>query len=414
MNCKEFNDLLNKYLAGDLSPSEEETVQHHLEKCPACQQVLEMRLAKSELPNIKELKKEGESFSPSLEEKKQDRILFRAKYKHRFMTAFFVLLLFFVLQIAGTFLSSLFYNSGGENSRMYKAQKTAIILTEFNMPNVRLPIGMSSWPGFFSQAGWGHSNLQIKPYFAAKGVYALEKTIGKKTYPVGTLNLNYFFSLLNTRWNWENGSYENTLYFVHPQETKEDNSEPSRMQEKVWDALEILPEGTVAELALSFDRTYSLNDLHSLLADYDLDITWYAVSTGMESNPDRNNHRPVLSAFNGAWGFASMSHIMRSQYSEINLADYSQQEEFFLNSMEYLVQNEQYARKIYRGDRKQLNLSERLEYLKENGIQIYGAVVTGPSKELLKLSELNTVRYPALGEIELWNWFYPNFSGNLY
>jgi hypothetical protein len=32
-------------------------------------------------------------------------------------------------------------------------------------------------------------------------------------------------------------------------------------------------------------------------------------------------------------------------------------------------------------------------------------VVTGPTKELLQLKELEAIHSPALGEIRLWNWF---------
>ena len=42
--------------------------------------------------------------------------------------------------------------------------------------------------------------------------------------------------------------------------------------------------------------------------------------------------------------------------------------------------------------------------IQDEGFTAYGAVVTGPVKELLKLKELETIQGVQLGEVELWNW----------
>ena len=89
----------------------------------------------------------------------------RAKYKNRFNTAIFLLLLFAALNIAGSFLSSFYFNRGGENSLLYRTQKTAALLTEFTFPNVTMPLSFVPSSSFFSRAGWGHSSVEIKPYF---------------------------------------------------------------------------------------------------------------------------------------------------------------------------------------------------------------------------------------------------------
>lgn len=54
---------------------------------------------------------------------------------------------------------------------------------------------------------------------------------------------------------------------------------------------------------------------------------------------------------------------------------------------------------------KELNLNKRYKYVKDNGVKVYGIVITGPSKELLKLQNSPHVRYATLGDIEVWNWF---------
>lgn len=54
---------------------------------------------------------------------------------------------------------------------------------------------------------------------------------------------------------------------------------------------------------------------------------------------------------------------------------------------------------------KELKLDKRYQYVKDNGVKVYGMVITGPSKELLKLQNSPHVRYATLGDIEVWNWF---------
>lgn len=41
---------------------------------------------------------------------------------------------------------------------------------------------------------------------------------------------------------------------------------------------------------------------------------------------------------------------------------------------------------------------------RQNGIHLYGAVITGPVKELLTLREVSWVQDLRVGEVRLWNW----------
>ncbi|WP_176544548.1 anti sigma factor C-terminal domain-containing protein, partial [Bacillus thuringiensis] len=47
---------------------------------------------------------------------------------------------------------------------------------------------------------------------------------------------------------------------------------------------------------------------------------------------------------------------------------------------------------------KELKLDKRYQYVKDNGVKVYGIVITGPSKELLKLQNSPHVRYATLGD----------------
>ncbi|PKM82152.1 MAG: hypothetical protein CVU89_05755 [Firmicutes bacterium HGW-Firmicutes-14] len=417
MDCKEFEQRKDLYLQGKTTPDENRKIESHLENCSACQGLIDTVLAGNEIK--KPFLKEGLG-NCDLSEKQQRKILRRAKYKNRFSIAVFLFFLFILFQFAGTFLSGLFFNWGKENSRLFRTLQAANLLTEFTFPNVTMPVIPEPFPATFSQAGWGHSSLEIKPYFAARGSYALQKQIGKESYKIGYLNINHLLSSVGTEWDWENGSYEHFLYFYHPDQVsslKDIGTDDglAGFSKETWQAMESLPEGTVAELGVSFRQNFSMEQVYSLLDDYDLDITWFAVSTGQEGTGGQaNDIRAPLAPFDGAWGFANMSRNLLSKFNPLEDEDTAAREKYFMDSMKFLVNNEKLAKKLYRGDPKTLHLSERYQYLKKNGIKVYGVVVTGPSKELLRLRELESVHSPALGDVRLWNWFNRSFGGQLY
>ncbi len=416
MNCEEFQKIKQKYLQGDVSPGEEKAAEAHVESCPDCRQILDDCLAAIEKDSTGLKKEWSETLTGNgLNEKKQRGILLRAKYKNRISIAVFLLMLLAAFNIAGSVLSSLYYNWGGENSQLYRTQKTAALLTEFTFPNVTMPLSFAPHTNFFSRAGWGHSSVEIKPYFVVRGNYALQKQVGREGMVIGHLNVTQLFSSVITQRQWKNDSYQNYLYFYHPDQLS-DLSDNGRylaaVSEETWQALDILPEGTVAELAFSFWETYSIDQVKTMLDEFDLDITWYALTTGVEGT-SRDRQAP-LSTNDGAWGMPDLSRNMLTQYSPVSDNDSALREEYFVESMKFLVENKKIAERIYQGNRKQLLLEQRYQYIKDNGIQVYGVVVTGPVKELLKLQKLDAVHSPALGDVELWNWFNRSFSGRIY
>ena len=420
MNCEEFKAIKDRYLQGNITPAEESALENHLANCDACQAIIDREISAGE-PEKPTAPRDADHGSYHMDEKKQQKILRRAKYKNRFSLALFLFALFIVLGFVGTILSSLYFNCGGEDGRLYKTQKTAALLTESTFPNVSVPANSKPFPLLLSGAGWGDgSSVAVKPYFAVRGSYAMQKRVGREEYPVGHININQFFSFMNVKWQWQDNRFDNYLYFVYPEQTGNSNAGGVKVEQgdeaqEAWPALEMLSAGTVAEMSVSFDRTYTVDQVKSLLSDYDLDITWYAISTGQEANPyyPQDLHGP-LSAFQGVWGFPDLSHNMLGEYSPIRSDDGAIREKYVLESMQFLAENEKTARKIYRGDPKTLQIPARYKYVKENGIHVYGVVVTGPSKELLRLKDVDVIHSPALGEIRLWNWFSRNFQGKMY
>lgn len=54
--------------------------------------------------------------------------------------------------------------------------------------------------------------------------------------------------------------------------------------------------------------------------------------------------------------------------------------------------------------RKDLNVDNRLDYVEKNGVNVYGSVVTGSTKEIQRMLKNKSVKSANVGEVELWNW----------
>lgn len=54
--------------------------------------------------------------------------------------------------------------------------------------------------------------------------------------------------------------------------------------------------------------------------------------------------------------------------------------------------------------RPELDLSNRIRYINQNGVTVYGSVVTGPSKEIEKFVKTKRIKTAKVSEVELWNW----------
>ncbi len=418
MNCEQFRSIRNRYLAGSITAAEEEAVESHLAQCADCRGLIDEEMDRIERA-VRLTSRNGGNQATGLDDKRQQNILRRAKYKNRFSIAIFLLILFIFLNTAGVILSSLYYTWGEEDSRLFKTQKTAALLTEFTFPNVTVPAPSSPFPVGLTGAGWGHSSLEIKPYFVAQSNYAMHKRIGKKDYGIGHLNINQLLSAMNVNWQWQDGSFQDYLFFIHPEQLDNIEFTETRIHlrnnaQPVWEALQALPEGTVAEMSLSFNRTFTIDEIRHIWADYDMDITWYAVSTGLEVNPQYNHDRRApLSAFHGVWGLPENSRNILAGNATIK-DDAAVLENHLLKSMQFLIQNEAIAKRIFRGEADFLQLPARYEYIQSNGVNVYGVVVTGPSRELFKLQELDFVHSPGLGEVRLWNWFDRSYQGEMY
>lgn len=257
----------------------------------------------------------------------------------------------------------------------------------------------------------GFEEEAISPFGTSEFSYPLIRKVGKGQEVVGEAQVKK--RLLNSQSTIEyHTPFKDGLQqaaFYYPEDPRNGNSLEAPGHPEVWSTLEQLHEGAVAELAFSTDRFMTPEELITELEAYDLDILWMPLHTGEfeEFTPGAwgggGTDLTVNTVF-GLTGGQSASDDFRS-FSFIHRLDaetLQDSEEMMMNNIEELLEKKTVS--YYERFLGLSFLEKRHEYLKENGFQAYGAVVTGPVKELLKLKDEAAVTGERLGQVELWNW----------
>lgn len=382
MTCKELRSLWEKYEADQCSDEEKKNIEAHLESCQDCSLFIERKLDEEEIPVI-----------PTNNLEKADPLLMKksmrkAKWKQRLNNTTFLIAVVIGVWLIGGMLSMMFYTDSNRRDIMVVEQ----LAIESLLPNVNVR----------------STGFNTKSFFRADIEMRLDKTVGKETVPVGKLTFAHAFkNIINTEREWINGQFDTKLYFVHPSASNYDDIH--ERYDQFWDVLEKLPEGTVSEVAISFNQTYSVEDINFLLSRYFLDHQqmplWYALDVGYEVE---EKHGPYLGVGEvvGFPKYMDYGHY----YNDSNMSEADQ----VVEMMKRFSENENTVKKMGISFIDEWDFEDKYEYVKENGVQVYGVVLTGPTKELLKLKELEEITFATVGEVELWNWFDRPASGSMY
>lgn len=372
MGCAEFKKLWEKYENGTLTHDEQEQLESHIETCEECEAYLDELLVKTE-----PLKKK-------LPPKDMKIPFWRIKWKNRLQMFGFILSICIVIYVIGGILSA-FYFQTNNDKRLEEIRSVPSLAIEATLPNSRVTGGGTS----------------VEAFFRTNSHFNLVKTVGKKEISLGTLETSSFLSSVNVlNKSWMNTFYQPKLFFVHPKTEPGDYLKES--SKKVWDTLTKVHEGTVAEVAISFDKLYTLKELEPLLYSVfgaqEMPPTplWYALDTGQE----RINEENFILSGSDFIGFPE--HI---RFLDDETENQKTQEGKVIEMMRILSTHKKTVSKVAMLPENELNLDKRYQYVKDNGVKVYGIVITGPSKELLKLQNSPHVRYATLGDIEMWNWF---------
>lgn len=374
----EFDRKLNAYDRGELTGKELEAFERELDKLEAYQNALENKLDKNH--------------DSSIHIKKQRKIMTKGKWKARLQTAFTALGIFILFTILSMILTAVYYSWGNPD----RADKYRNII-DYTL-TITNPYG-----------DFGGTSTGTKPYFGLDATRDLKKMIGNETIKVGELEVNFLFSLMSFPEVTYNGKEKQTYpSFSHPKSSGNFGSD--------WNKLEKLPEGTVVSAYVSFDKLLESSEVEQLFSTKEMHLLWLAVDTGMEADPEFPTTEPIGFPSHPIWHEDDMiqdsyeeesgwfgSRIVSESYSSPTYHEGDQEmlHEQFMKTLYFLKDHEKKANQLVFD---KLDLENRIDYLKENGIMHYGAVITGPTKEVQKLQDESIIAEVMIDEVDFWNW----------
>jgi hypothetical protein len=249
----------------------------------------------------------------------------------------------------------------------------------------------------------------ITPMLSQNIEYPVFRRIGKEQIPVGEMKITkrIMTPFSEKRIDYFMPNDQSRFNFFLPVDPRTGDTLYQKQHSEVWDSLEMVHEGTVADMAFSTTQYIDPKELISLLEPYDVDVVWMPLYAGELKEFDvgfsiAGGSFLTVESLGLSSGREIGSDYLSESYSQLSADTVELNQRLMLKNMETLLNEES---KSYREDFLGLRkLEERYDYLKEHGFQVYGAVVTGPVKELLKLREVKEFQTPRLGDFEYWNW----------
>lgn len=258
------------------------------------------------------------------------------------------------------------------------------------------------------------ASAHISPKLTQSTSIPVQRQVGKERIVVGELEVEkpVITSLLKKRLNFHNPQEQSDFRFYVPQHPESGEPLSAGDSTASWETLDKIHEGTVAEMAFSTEEYFSPEELFELLEGYDIMVNWMPLYMGEMTNFDPHS----VSGF--GYGSGSAESLAFEPWGLTHGREID--EDYWIGSTYYMsagsVEDAQVLmlenmKRIYQDDSKLTeamfssgNIEERIEFLEDEGFIVYGAVVTGPTKELLLLQEIEEIRGVQVGEITLWNW----------
>lgn len=253
----------------------------------------------------------------------------------------------------------------------------------------------------------GSSLVEVTPFLTQKKTLKVYRNVGEWQVIVGELHAKKGIWGDLTYSIDEAGPYlnrdERNPFVLHSALIDDGKIKESQHPNDAMDRLGKLEDGNVAELFFSLRTLRSPEEVLELLSDYDVRATNMAVYAGelkefklgnySASGPDyvipHLTLRPRI--------LFGDHHSLSAWHTFFSLdAGITDDVQHLITDVEWMIGNIKYNGV---DDDK-----HRLAYLKKNGVQVYGATVTGPVRELEKLKERPEFREFRLGRIEVWNW----------
>ncbi|KOY17061.1 hypothetical protein AMS66_07935 [Paenibacillus xylanivorans] len=252
-----------------------------------------------------------------------------------------------------------------------------------------------------------HQPFEVTPFLTQKANLKIYRHVGSWEVITGEIQAElsisgkFNYTITNTG-AYMNGSTPGPFYLPYSLvdgKPVHDNSEDSSSQNK----LRKIDDGHVAEMSLSLKNLASPDQLMQLLSDYDVGVSAMPIYSGELTEPDVSYSRAGMFDYN-------IPHLSLKPLSEFkengtrwfnyfvpdDTGQMQEQVQAMMSDLEWMSNHLEYSG-------AELD-KQRLAYLKKNGVQVYGAVVTGPVRELEKLTKVPEFQHFHLNRVEIWNW----------
>lgn len=392
---EEFKERLRKYGEGTLPEEDREEMERELEKMEVYQAYLDDHLgADRDALASSDSKRMNFGKVTGLNPNKEKKIIRHGKWKARISNVMTVISVFIIFMVTSSVITAIFYSTGERGETYRDAVSSAIAVSQ---PNTIVHLSSGTTPLF----GMGLSGGIIKQ-------------IGDARVSVGAYSMKLLFGwarLSNYTWTYERS--DTGKYFVYPQ--KNQSTANSMDDHNEWERLSKLPEGTVAEAYLSTNQLFTTDELLQKFEHKNLEPLWFAADTGPQTqNPVINDplgfpSTPIWHAddmkvtqetkSNWSW-FGSVTGRTSTSPAVNTFGDGDLRNANFLKTLHLIQEHNSIAKQVI----PFIDLDDSISYLEKNGVKLYGVVVTGPVKEILKLKEEKWVSNMHVGEVRLWSW----------
>ncbi|MGF7046272.1 hypothetical protein J2T13_000748 [Paenibacillus sp. DS2015] len=385
-----FKKKMKRYMDGTLPEEDRSEMEKELEKMEIYQSYMEEMMQEGEEVDI--IHPRWNEDSPRLNEAK---ILRKGKWKARFSSASTVISMFLVFTVVTSIGTMLFYQ-WGEPDRGERYRDIVSSVVKLTQPNIEVNLS--------SSAG---------PYLGLKFTGEVRKQVGAARLTVGEFSGSFFLNFLRIydfAWS-EQGQYSNALFHFPESEGFDSDAD--------WKRLKMLPEGTVAEAYVSYNKYLTTDELLAQFKNKNMEAVWFAVDngdnnktydeSGIITEPLGFPSEPVWHSDDMTvtqqttskrwWGNAVVSQTGSypsvDTYGDGDLRDVN-----FLKTLRLIQQYPSITKRLA----PFYDIDGSVSYIEEHGVRLYGAVVTGPTKELLKLKDDPLVSNIRIGKVTLWDW----------
>ncbi|MDF2906259.1 MAG: hypothetical protein K0R34_1580 [Herbinix sp.] len=160
-------------------------------------------------------------------------------------------------------------------------------------------------------------------------------------------------------------------------------------------------DNTVSLLDLSFQRSYSMEEVIQLTDGLDLDINWFAIETGFEKlSPPSYIGMPAQQYY--LWGFPKELYTPEGIFEPISLEEDNVEEHLkaVLSELKWMEDHSSLV-----DDNRLWFLDENIyDYLSETGFRCYGIQVNGPTDQIDELIQRVEYQYINILKMDLWYW----------